>query len=113
MRGHSGAGKHDRMSCTTGRTGQEKSSTMGKKSSAKTPSQNPPPPATPPEQTKGPGPLVLGAVFVAIVGIGALAFWRPPNSAGQAVSASASSPAAAATSSPAAAATSSPEQRAA
>jgi uncharacterized protein with PCYCGC motif len=75
------------------------SSIMGKKSSGKTPSHNAPPPAAPAEQAKGPGPLVLGAVFVAIVGIGVLAFWRSPNSAGQAVSASASPPSAAATSS--------------
>jgi hypothetical protein len=73
---------------------------MGKKSSTKTPNHNPTPPAAPLAQTKGPGPLVLGAVFVAIVGIGLLAFWRSPNSAGQPVSASASSPPAAATSSP-------------
>jgi uncharacterized protein with PCYCGC motif len=73
---------------------------MGKKSSAKTPPHNPPPPGAPSEHAKGPGPLVLGAVFVAIVGIGVLTFWRSPNSAGQAVSASASSPSASATSSP-------------
>jgi Protein of unknown function with PCYCGC motif len=73
---------------------------MGKKSSAKAPNNNPTPPATPPGQAKGPSPLVLGAIFVAIVGIGVFAFWRPPAPAGQAVSASASSPSAAATSSP-------------
>jgi Protein of unknown function with PCYCGC motif len=60
---------------------------MGKKSSAKTPNQNPPPPAAPPEQAKGPSPLVLGAVILAIVGVIVLAFWRP-NSAGQSVAAS-------------------------
>jgi hypothetical protein len=68
---------------------------MGKKSFAKAPNHNPTPPAAPPGQAKGPSPLVLGAVFVAIVGIGVLAFWRPPTPAGQAVSASASSPSAA------------------
>jgi hypothetical protein len=82
---------------------------MGKKSSGKTPSQNPPPPAAPDQQTKGPAPLVLGAVIVAVVGIGALAFWRPPNSAGPAVSASATAPAPA--SAPASAATPSPGQQ--
>ena len=73
---------------------------MGKKSSAKVPNHTPAPPAGPPEKTKGPGPLVLGAVLVAIVGIGVLAFWRSPNSAGQSVSASASSPSTAVTPSP-------------
>jgi hypothetical protein len=62
---------------------------MGKKSSARTPNHNPPPPAPPPEQAKGPSLLVLGAVIVAVVGIVALAFWRP-NSAGQTVAASSS-----------------------
>jgi Protein of unknown function with PCYCGC motif len=76
---------------------------MGKKSSAKSPNHSLTPPAAPPEQGKGAGRLVLGAVFVAIVGIGVLAFWRSPNSAGQAASAS----------SPSATATSSPEQPAA
>jgi hypothetical protein len=67
---------------------------MGKKSSSKTPTRNPVPPTAQPEKTKGPGPLVVGAVIVAVVGIGTLAFWRSPNSAGPAaVSASASSPA--------------------
>jgi uncharacterized protein with PCYCGC motif len=67
---------------------------MGKKSSAKAPGHNPPPQAAPPEKAKGPGPLVLGAVIVAVVGIGGtLAFWHSPNSPGPAVSASASSPA--------------------
>jgi hypothetical protein len=67
---------------------------MGKKSSSKTPSRSPAAPAAEPEKTKGPGPLVAGAVIVAVVGIGTLVFWRSPNSAGPAaVSASASSPA--------------------
>jgi hypothetical protein len=73
---------------------------MGKKSSAKTPSHTAAPPAAPPEQAKGPGPLVLGAVLVAVVGMAMLAFWRSPGSAGPAVSASASSASAATTSSP-------------
>jgi len=76
---------------------------MGKKSSAKSPNHNPTPPAAPPEQARGAGPLVVGAVFVAIVGIGVLTFWRSSGSAGQAASAS----------SPSAAASSSPEQQAA
>lgn len=68
---------------------------MGKKSSARTPSHTQPPPAPPPGQAKGPSPLVLGAVIVAVVGIIALAFWRP-NSAGQTIAASSASPATAA-----------------
>jgi TPR repeat protein len=68
---------------------------MGKKSSAKAPSHNQPPPVAPPEQAKGPSPFVLGAVIVAVAGIITLAFWRP-NSAGQTIAASSSSPATAA-----------------
>jgi hypothetical protein len=78
-----------------------KSAKMGKKSSAKAPSHNPPPPAAPPEKASGPGPLVLGAVIVALAGIFTLAFWHSPNSAGPAISASASTPATSGASSPA------------
>lgn len=55
---------------------------MGRKSSAKSQNQNAPgssPKSSPPRQTdgKGPTPLVLGAVIVALIGVGMLAFWRP------------------------------------
>ena len=60
---------------------------MGRKSSGK--SQNLNPPAARPPESKGPNPLVMGAVLVAIVGVGVLAFWRPGSEAPAAASAAA------------------------
>lgn len=48
---------------------------MGRKSSAKGKTQNSH--ENPPSAGGGPNPLVLGAVIVAFVGVGVLAFWRP------------------------------------
>jgi hypothetical protein len=57
---------------------------MGRKSSSKSQNQNRPggtakearAAATPPGKS-GPSPLILGAVLVAVVGVGLIAFWRP------------------------------------
>ena len=57
---------------------------MGRKSSGKTQNQNAPGSASrgadarqPNAPKKGPSPLFLGAVLVAVLGVGVLAFWRP------------------------------------
>jgi hypothetical protein len=48
---------------------------MGRKSSSK--QRNPNMPDNPTSGRSGPNPLVLGAILVAVIGVGVLAFWRP------------------------------------
>ena len=51
---------------------------MGRKSSGKSPQQNSGG-SSPKGPAAGPHPLILGAVLVAVVGVGVLAFWRPAS----------------------------------
>lgn len=67
---------------------------MGKKTSAKSSTATPPP-------AKGAiNPLVIGAVLVAVIGVGAVAFWRSPEPAAPTATTASTSPPAAAPASP-------------
>lgn len=67
---------------------------MGRKSSSKSQNQRGPVPRSveggTSRTTSGPSPLIIGAILVAIVGVGVLAFWRP-GTTGSATTTSASS----------------------
>lgn len=69
---------------------------MGKKSLAKTSNSAPPP--QPPKQ--GMNPLLMGAVLVALVGVGVLAFWRSPEPSASPATAPAAATTTAATATP-------------
>lgn len=67
---------------------------MGKNTSAKSSTATPPP-------AKGAiNPLVIGAVLVAVIGVGAVAFWRSPEPAPPTATTASTSPPAAAPASP-------------
>ena len=65
---------------------------MGRKSSAKSQNQpvNKDAGGTATASGKGPSPLIIGAIVVALVGVGVLAFWRPAGDSSSATAAATS-----------------------
>ena len=62
---------------------------MGRKSSAKSQNHtvNKDASGTATGNSKGPSPLIIGAIIVALVGVGLLAFWRPADDSSAATAA--------------------------